>query len=126
MTLNFYSIPLILLCVVLNTAAQLLLKLGMQSIGHFEFSWDNLAPISFKLVKNPYLFAGLFLYIFSFLAWLMTLSRVDVSYAYPFTALGYILTTLGGYYLFQENINLVRVLGIIVIIIGVYLVARSS
>ena len=123
-SLNY--IPLILFAVLLNTGAQIALKVGMRTIGYFDFTLNNFIPISIKLIKNPYIMGGMFLYVFSLTAWLLTLSRVEVSYAYPLSSIGYILTALVGYYLLQENLSMVRVSGIAIIMIGVYLVAKSS
>lgn len=118
-------IPLILLGVGLNTLAQVALKAGMQTIGYFEFSFGNLIPISFQIMKNPYIIGGLVLYVISVGTWLLVLSRLDVSYAYPLTSVGYLVTALVGYYFLNENMSFLRILGILTIIGGVYLVARS-
>ena len=118
-------LPLILLCVVLNTAAQVLLKMGVNSIGHFEFQWGNAWPIGLKILQNPLLMGGLSLYGFSVVFWIMTLSRVDVSYAYPLSSLGYVFTAIVGYWLLGEHISFSRIVGICVILGGVYLVSRS-
>lgn len=126
MSAGLQYFPLILCAVLLNAAAQILIKMGMTSIGHFEFNTQNILPIFLKMTQTPYILGGLFLYVFSLGTWLLTLSRVDVSFAYPMTSLGYIVTAVIGYYILQENMNLTRVLGILVIMIGVYLVTRSA
>jgi multidrug transporter EmrE-like cation transporter len=118
-------LPLILFGVLLNAAAQLLLKEGMRRIGYFDFVWTNALPIALQVGGNVYVLAGLFLYVVSVVAWLMVLSRVEVSFAYPLLSIGYIVNAVAGYYLFQENVSLARVSGILVIIAGVYLVTRS-
>ncbi len=117
---------LILLGVLLNAAAQLLLKSGMNQIGHFDFSMNNLVPIGFKVMGNAPIISGLTMYVFSVVVWLLVLSRVQVSYAYPMLSIGYVVNALAAYYLFDEPLSSMRVLGIFVIIAGVYLVAKSS
>tara|TARA_R110002095_G_scaffold181205_2_gene158545 strand:+ start:467 stop:847 length:381 start_codon:yes stop_codon:yes gene_type:complete len=126
MSAGLTYLPLILFAVLLNTAAQIVLKMGMKSIGHFDFASHNIVPIFFKMAQNPYILGGIFLYVFSLVAWLLTLSRVEVSFAYPLTSLGYVFTALVGYYVLQENMGLMRIAGILVIMIGVYLVTRST
>lgn len=126
MSAGLTYLPLILFAVLLNTAAQIVLKMGMKSIGHFEFATYNIVPIFLKMTQNPYILGGIFLYVFSLGAWLLTLSRVEVSLAYPLTSLGYVFTALVGYYVLQENIGFMRIAGILVIMIGVYLVTRST
>lgn len=117
---------LILLAVALNTGAQLLLKKGMCVIGHFEFTTANIVPIGLKVIQNPYLLGGIAVYGFSLVAWLMTLSRVEVSVAYPLISLGYIVTAYVGCCYFNEAISMTKFVGIGVIILGVFLVTRSA
>lgn len=118
-------LPLIFLGVFLNAAAQLVLKEGMRRIGYFAFDWGNVVPIGLRIVSNPYVFAGLLIYVVSFVIWLLVLSRVQVTFAYPMLSLGYIMNAIAGYYLFQENVSLTRIAGIFVIVLGTYLITRS-
>lgn len=118
-------LPLILLGVLLNAGAQLLLKEGMQRVGYFEFSRANIVPVTLQVAVSPFVLAGLFAYVISVLVWLLVLSRVEVSYAYPMLSIGYIVNAIGGYYLFQDNLSFTRITGILIIIAGVYLVSRS-
>lgn len=117
---------LILLGVLLNAAAQLLLKAGMGQIGHFEFSMTNVVPIGMKVAANLPIISGLTMYVISVGVWLLVLSRVQVSYAYPMLSIGYVVNALAANYLFGEPLTSMRMLGIFVIIAGVYLVAQSS
>lgn len=117
-------ILLILLTAVLNTAAQLLLKAGMSRIGEFSFAAHNFMPIALKIISSPFILLGLLIYVTSVSLWLLVLSRVPVSIAYPMTSLAYIFNVLGAYIIFGEHINLIQILGIFVIIFGVYLIAQ--
>ena len=118
-------LPLILLGVLLNAGAQLALKEGMRRVGHFEFAWANALPVGWQAASNPFVALGLGLYVVSVVVWLLVLSRVQVSYAYPMLSVGYIVNAVAAYYLFAEDLSLARASGILVIIAGVYLVARS-
>ncbi|MBA2655044.1 MAG: EamA family transporter [Gammaproteobacteria bacterium] len=117
--------PLILFGVVLNTGAQLLLKAGVNRMGQFDFVWAKIVPLGLQIATNPYILIGLFSYVISVGTWLLVLSRVDVSYAYPMISLGYVLNAVTAYYLFDETLSISRMMGIFVILCGVYLVARS-
>jgi multidrug transporter EmrE-like cation transporter len=119
------SFVLILSGVLLNAAAQLLLKAGTNSVGHFQFSAENLLPIGWKLGTQPYILAGLSCYVISVVVWIMALSRVQVSIAYPMLSIGYVVNAIAAYFLFGEAVGMQRLLGIGVILIGVVLVARS-
>lgn len=116
---------LILLGVMLNASAQLLLKGGMSQIGHFDFTLANAIPIGMKVAANPPIITGLFMYVMSVVVWLLVLSRVQVSFAYPMLSIGYIVNALAAYYFFGEPLTSIRMLGIFIIIGGVYLVAQS-
>ena len=117
---------LILCGVMLNAGAQLFLKAGMGQIGHFEFSAANLLPIGLKVMGNPPIITGLAMYVISVGVWLLVLSRVQVSFAYPMLSIGYVVNALAAYYLFGEPLTSIRMLGIFIIIAGVYLVAQSN
>ena len=116
---------LILTGVMLNAVAQLLLKAGTRAIGHFEFSAVNLRPIGFAIATNPYIFGGLTCYAISVVIWILALSRVEVSMAYPMLSLGYVVNAFFGWWLFGEAVVAMRLGGIGFIIVGVYLVAKS-
>ena len=118
-------LPLILLGVLLNAGAQLLLKEGMRRVGYFDFAWSSAIPIGIQVAANPFVQLGILAYIVSVAVWLLVLSRVEVSFAYPMLSIGYIVNAVAGYYLFQENLSLTRTTGILIIIAGVYLVTRS-
>ena len=118
-------LPLILLGVLLNAAAQLLLKEGMRRIGHFAFAWANVIPIGMQVAVSPFILAGLFSYVVSVMVWILVLSRVQVSFAYPMLSIGYIVNAVAAYYLFDESLSLTRIAGIVVIVGGVYLITRS-
>jgi len=117
-------VPLIILTASLNTVAQLLLKMGMEKIGIFSFAIENIVPIGIKLVTSPFIMMGVFVYVFSMIMWLLVLSRAPVGIAYPLTSLGYIFNAIGAYYIFGEHLSYFQILGICLIISGVYLLAQ--
>lgn len=123
--MNFVILCLIILTVLFNTAAQLALKAGMTQIGAFSFTWDNLIPISLKVALSPWIMLGLVIYLASVFLWLMVLSRAQVTIAYPMSSLGYITSSVAAYYLWGEDLTLIRFVGILVILLGVYLVAKN-
>ncbi len=118
-------LPIIIFGVLLNAVAQLLLKEGMRRIGYFAFHWDNIIPIGLRVAANPFVIGGLVIYVVSFVVWLLVLSRVAVSFAYPMLSLGYIFNAVAAYYLFNENVSLTRFAGICVIVLGTYLITRT-
>jgi multidrug transporter EmrE-like cation transporter len=119
------SFALILAGVLLNAAAQLLLKAGTTAVGHFEFHLDNLVPVGMKLAFEPHILGGLSCYVVSVVVWIMALSRVPVSIAYPMLSIGYVINAVAAYFWFGEALASQKLLGIGFIVIGVWLVARS-
>jgi drug/metabolite transporter (DMT)-like permease len=124
--MSLVAFLLILTGVMLNAGAQLLLKAGVNAVGHFAFSSENLVPIGIKLATQPPILAGLGCYVISVVVWILGLSRVDVSIAYPLLSMGYVVNALAAWWLFGEVLTAQRVLGIVVILVGVVLVAKSA
>ncbi|MCK9283628.1 MAG: SMR family transporter [Rhodocyclaceae bacterium] len=119
------AFALILAGVLLNAAAQLCLKAGTNAIGHFEFHLDNVIPVGLKIAFQPYILGGLACYVFSLVIWILALSRVPVSIAYPMLSIGYVINAAVAHYWFGEALAAQKMLGIGFIIVGVVLVARS-
>jgi len=57
--------------------------------------------------------------------WIVGLSRVDVSIAYPMLSLGYVVNAFAAWYLFGEVLSVQRLVGIGIILVGVFVLARS-
>jgi multidrug transporter EmrE-like cation transporter len=112
MTLPSFS--LILVGVLLNAAAQLLLKAG-----------TNAMPLGLRLALEPHILAGLACYVVSVVVWIVALSRVPVSIAYPMLSIGYVVNALAAWYLLGEAVTPMRIAGIGIIVLGVFIVARS-
>lgn len=123
--MNLTVFSLLFTGVLLNAAAQLFLKAGTLRVGEFAFSVDNIAPIGWRLATQPFIVAGLSCYVISVVVWILGLSRVPVSIAYPMLSIGYIVSAVAAWYLFGESLTAQKMLGIGFIIIGVYLVAKS-
>ena len=119
------DLALILTGVMLNAAAQLLLKAGARAISDVAFSFANGWTLVERIALNPPILAGLVCYAVSVVFWILALSRVDVSIAYPMLSVGYIVTAVAGWLVFSEAVSVARVAGIFIIIAGVWLVARS-
>ncbi len=119
------SFALILAGVLLNAAAQLLLKAGTNAVGHFEFHLDNLIPIGLKLAFQPFIMGGMLCYAISLVVWIMALSRVPVSIAYPMLSIGYVINAFIAHFWFSEVLAAQKLIGIGFIVVGVFIVARS-
>ncbi len=123
MTLSTFL--LILTGVLLNAVAQLALKASVTDMGPISITMDTAMPVLSRLATEPWLWLGLFCYGFSVVVWILALSRVDVSIAYPMLSIGYIVNALAAWALLGESLNTHRIVGIGVIIIGVVILTRS-
>ena len=123
--MNLSSFSLIFVGVMLNVAAQLLIKAGTNRIGYFEFSRDNILPIGMRLATEPMIAGALFCYALSVVIWILALSRVPVSIAYPLLSMGYVVNAVAAWYLFNEAFNPSKVVGIGVIILGVLILTKA-
>lgn len=116
----------VLLCgVLLNAFAQLWLKAATRVSGPLVASDASVMSRAMQLLTVPSLWYALTAYGLSVVVWIVGLSRVPVSQAYPLLSLGYVLNIGLAWWLFGEVPNAQRVIGVGVIIAGVVLVARS-
>jgi multidrug transporter EmrE-like cation transporter len=108
------SFSFLLAGVLLNASAQLLLKAG-----------TNAMPLGPRLALEPHILGGLACYAVSVVVWIIALSRVPVSVAYPMLSIGYVVNAIAAWQLLGESLSPLRLAGIGVIIAGVFMVARS-
>jgi drug/metabolite transporter (DMT)-like permease len=118
------STLLILLSVACSSLAHLAFKVGVNRID------GGAAPGSARLfvmavAGNPYVLGGLLLHVAALATWLLALRRVDISYAYPFIALGFVLVLGLSNWFLDERLTAARLLGVALIVGGVFCVARS-
>ena len=123
--MSLISFILIVTGVMLNVAAQLLIKSGTNAIGYFEYTRENILPIGWKLATEPHIIGALTCYVVGVVVWILALSRVQVSIAYPLLSLGYIVNAVAAYYLFDEAITPAKLVGMGIIIVGVVVISRA-
>lgn len=106
---------MVLLSVLLGAIGQILMKLGVMKI---QLSIVN-------IITNVHILSGLSLYGLSAIFWILAISKLDLSYAYPMVALGYVLAFILSYFILGESISLVRIIGLGTIVVGVFIIAKS-
>ncbi len=111
--------------VLLNALAQLGLKAATERTGPLAAGNEAMLRRSLEILTVPWLWLALGCYGLSVIVWLVGLSRVPVSQAYPLLSLGYVLNVGLAWWLLGETPNVMRVAGIAVIVFGVVLVAKS-
>jgi len=118
-------LPLILFTVSTNGLAQILLKQGMIANGPLNLSASELARTIPSLALNPYVVGGLTMFVVSMASHLIVLSKVELSFAYPFLSLAYVLVAVWSFFFFGENLNAYRIAGIALICSGTVLISHS-
>jgi drug/metabolite transporter (DMT)-like permease len=123
--MNLVSFALIFTGVMLNAAAQILMKAGTNAIGHFEFSAANIVPIGFRLATEWHILVALCCYALSVVIWILALSRVPVSIAFPMLSMAYVVNAIAAYYLLGEPFSSTKLVGMGIIILGVIVISRA-
>lgn len=123
--MTFQTFAFLLTGVLLNAGAQLLLKAGVGPLGPLSVDAASLLPTLARVMSQWPILAGLGCYVLSVGVWLIALSRVDVSLAYPMLSMGYVVNALLAWWLFGETLGPLRCAGIATILLGVVMVARS-
>lgn len=123
MTIKLFLLIITSVCI--SAFAQISLKTGMsgphiQSALDGDTSWGELF---LPIFGNSYVLGGLVMYGLGAILWLLVLARLDVSMAYPFMGLGFILTMLLGFFLLGETISIFRVIGTLFVVAGVTLIS---
>jgi multidrug transporter EmrE-like cation transporter len=111
--------------VLLNAAAQLLLKAGTNALGVLTLTRETWSDTLLRMATQGHFALGFGCYALSVIVWIFGLSRVPVSMAYPLLSVGYVVNAVAAHFLFGEAVTVSRWLGIGFIVIGVTLVARS-
>ena len=119
------SFLLILTGVLLNAGAQLLLKAGVGPLGPIGLDAASLLPTLLRVLQQWPILAGLACYVVSVGFWIVALSRVDVSLAYPMLSLGYVVNAVAAWWLFGEALGPMRFAGILLILAGVLIMSRT-
>lgn len=125
MTPKALSLILILFTVVTNAAAQIMLKRGMLALGTLDVAANGIIGTVFSILFQPFVFLGLSTFVISMASHLVVLSRVQLSFAYPFLSLAYVIAAAYAYFLFGEDVGALRIAGIATICLGTVLISLS-
>jgi drug/metabolite transporter (DMT)-like permease len=124
--MNLYLITLILSSVLLSSFAQIVLKTGMSNpVVLTAIQSSNTVDIIKTIATNLVVISGLGLYFASAAVWLLVLAKVDVSFAYPFVGLGFIITMLLAFFINGEVLSATKVIGTLCIALGVAIIANG-
>ncbi|MGB7432988.1 MAG: transporter [Ahrensia sp.] len=119
-------LPFILFTVMTNAAAQLMLKQGMTNLSAAVTAQDNIILKLMMIVFQPWVFFGLVMFVVSMASHMFVLSKVDISFAFPFLSLAYVAVAVLAWQLFGEELGAFKIAGIAFICVGTVLIAQSG
>ena len=124
--MNRATALLIFANVLTTSIAQILLKGGMSSPAVVNSLAEGFRGSTITTVAlNPLVISGLVAYFLSAVLWLIVLSRVEVSLAYPFVGAGFVITMLLAWQIYGDHLSVTRITGTLLIAIGVVVLAKS-
>jgi drug/metabolite transporter (DMT)-like permease len=121
-----FTLLIALIAIVLLVGGQTLLKLGLNAIGGVSLFEGNPVGSLLGLLRTPWIVLGFACYGLSALLWLDVLSKLDFSLAFPLVSLTYVFSLVIGRFIFQETVGLDRILGVFLILGGLFFVVRSG
>ena len=124
--MSLIVLGLILATVTLSACAQLALKLGVGTQSFEVAMRGGVFDVLIATVTNIYICVGLTIYLLSVAMWLWILTKVDLSVAYPFVGVSFLVTMAFGIWLLDEDVTTGRVVGTVLIVVGCTLVGRSA
>jgi len=119
------SILVLYIAIILASIGQVIIKTGLNRIGELILTKGNLIILFFKLFLNPIILMGLLFYGVSAFLWLVGLSKTPLSKAYPLISLSYIIVFFCSWLLFHENISILKIVALLVICFGVFLLSKT-
>lgn len=118
------QMTLILLSVFMGAAGQILLKVGANILGEFDFSLNTFFHSIWVILKSPVIVIGLILFGLSFMLWVKVLTKSELSQAYPMVSLSYVIIGVLSPILFNEQLTANKVIGMVTIVAGVFILNK--
>lgn len=116
----------IFLTVAFAVSSQLIIKWQMKNISLEDtISIFDKFLFAFNMLFNPYILLSIILTLLSGLSWIIAMSKFDISYAYPFTALGFVFILIFSHLLFNETITIYKYIGVSLIVIGIFIICKD-
>ena len=119
------NLALILTSTILGVVGQMTLKKGMTALGPLALTAREAPGLALRIFTTPAVIIGLGIYVTSSCFWLLALSRVQLTYAYPFASLSYVLIVIASWMLLGEHPSPLRLGGMAIIMIGVLLISQT-
>ena len=120
------SVAYVVVAAGLSATGNLIIKNAARAMGGLNLGGSHLVQSLFHLFTNPGIVVGLGLYLVGFVLWAKVLSMVDISSAYPiFISLAFVIVVIGSRLFLGESLTVLKLLGIVVIALGIIIVSRG-
>jgi multidrug transporter EmrE-like cation transporter len=114
----------ITLTILLTAYGQLVLKWRMNLLGELPEALLDKLIFLVKAIFDPYIFSSFFAAFIASLTWMAALSKFDLSFAYPFMSMAFVVVLIASYYMLNEPLNLYKVVGMLFIVVGLVIASR--
>jgi drug/metabolite transporter (DMT)-like permease len=121
-----FTLLIALVAILLLVGGQTLLKVGLNEIGGISLFEGNPVGSLLGLFRTPWIILGFVCYGVSAILWLDVLSKLDFSLAFPLVSLTYVFSLIIGRFIFHETVGLDRIVGVLLILGGLFFVVRSG
>ena len=120
-----FSMTFIFCTVVLTAYSQLIIKWRVSRVGPLPADLARKAVFFTGLLLDPWILTGILGAFFAGLAWMSAMTKLELSYAYPFMSLAFVLVLIFSAFLFHETVTAPKVLGMLLIIVGIIVASRG-
>jgi multidrug transporter EmrE-like cation transporter len=110
----------------LNAMAQIALRKAMLSLGALPTMSSEIISFFLAVFVNLWFYVGMSCYALSIGLWLVVLSKLEVSVAYPLLSIGYVITAVIGFFFLGEDIGMMRIIGLAMICVGVVFISHTT
>jgi len=115
----------ILATVVCTVYSQLVLRWQVGAAGELPLDGPGKFRFVLTLLVNPWVLSGIVATFFAGVSWMLAMTRFEISYAYPFISLNYIVILAAGILLFNESLSQQKIMGTVIVIIGIALISKG-
>jgi uncharacterized membrane protein len=115
----------ILLTIVFTVYGQLILKWRVRDVGDLPAHLSDKAKVLLDLIFDPWIISGFLAAVLASLTWMAAMTKFDLSHAYPFMALNFVVVLALSSCLLGETVSLQKIIGVALICIGTVVAARG-
>jgi len=123
MLIGFFFVAL---TIALTVYGQLVFKWQVDLAGEVPTVFGEQIGFVFRLLLNPWVISSFAAAFLGSLTWMGALTQFELSFAYPFMSLAYVVVMVFSYFFFKESLNAPKVIGTLVIILGLFIVTRAG